>query len=99
MRGILGTAVFVFGLASASWAASSVTLDTSFAAAGTTVQTVVTASMQTPEGPAWDDVGQAVYFADYTSNIIWKVPGGTGTATQFKTGLNIVCGLAINQSN
>jgi sugar lactone lactonase YvrE len=94
----LGVFFCCLGLSNA-WAASSVTLDTSFAAAGTTVQTVVTASMQTPEGPAWDNVGGAVYFADYTSNIIWKVPGGTGSATQFKTGLNIVCGLVIDQQD
>jgi sugar lactone lactonase YvrE len=100
MKRSIGIAVLFSCLAiSHAWAATSVTLDTSFVAAGTTVQTVVTANMQAPEGPVWDNTGGAVYFADYTSNIIWKVSGGTGTATQFKTGLNIVCGLVIDQQD
>ncbi len=79
--------------------AHSVTLPASIYSSTDQVQNVVTTGLSTAEGPSWDPVGNALYFTDYTVNAIFKVPGGSGTATKYKQGLNIVCGTAIDAQN
>jgi sugar lactone lactonase YvrE len=92
------------GLAAVGAAAHTVNLPASLVASTETVKNIVTTGPQTAEGPVWDPVGNVLYFSDYANlthnqGSIWKVPGGTGTATQFKTGLDVPCGMKIDNQD
>jgi sugar lactone lactonase YvrE len=101
MGKVVKTLIVALGLAAAGTWASTVNLPATLVASTETVKNVVTTGPTTAEGPAWDAASGTLYFSDYDNLVhnqgcIWKVPGGTGAATKWKTALDVPCGMKID---